>query len=114
MNQKEITTMTYKELKHKIKEEQKVLAHKIRLCKPLRKPDNWAAASEETQKLCRWNNYSWEFRHRHIIYCHMFNNTPYDAIETTIRSDNRPSTLLLDKIRKEWEAELDETLCDCA
>lgn len=106
--------MTYKELKHKIKEEQKVLAHKIRLCKPLRKPDNWAAASEETQKLCRWNNYSWEFRHRHIIYCHMFNNTPYDAIETTVRSDNRPSTLLLDKIRKEWEAELDETLCDCA
>ena len=105
--------MTYKELKHKIKEEQKVLAQKIKTCKPLRKPSIWEAASDETKKLCRWNDYSREYRHRHIIYCHMFNNTPYDAIEQP-RDDNRPSTHLLDKIRKDWEGELDEALRDCA
>jgi len=106
--------MTYKELKHKIKEEQKDLAHKIRICKPLRKPDNWAKASEETKKLCRYERYSWTFRHRHIIYCHMFNGTPYDKIETTVRENNRPYAHLLNKIRNEWEAELDEDLRDCA
>jgi hypothetical protein len=114
MNQKGKSKMTYKDLKNKIKEEQKTLAHKIRICKPLRKPCNWEAADEETRKLCRWENYSSNFRHRHIIYCHMFNNTPYDKIETTVRDNNRPNGYLLDKIRKEWEDELDEALRDCA
>ena len=105
--------MTFKELKHKIKEEQKSLAQKIKTCKPLRKPSNWEKASEEDRKLCRWNNYSWEFRHRHIIYCNMFFNTPYEKIEQP-RDDNRPSKHLLDKIRNEWEGQLDEAICNCA
>jgi len=111
--------MTYKELKHKIKEEQKSLAQKIRTCKPLRKPKNWDSASEKTKQLCNsynegWNNYGWEFRHRHIIYCNMFNNTPYDMIEQP-RDGNRPSSHLLDKIKEEWENQIDdEVVCDCA
>ena len=108
--------MTYKELRLKIKEEQKSLAQKIRICKPLRKPSNWEAASEEDKKLCQWNLYSYkrEFRHRHIIFCNMFNNTPYEAIEKP-RDDNRPSSRFLDKIRKEWESQIDdEALRDCA
>lgn len=106
--------MTYKDLKNKIKEEQKALAHKIRVCKPLRKPSSWETASEEAKKLCRWENYGWTFRHRHIVYCNMFNGTPYDKIETTVRNDNRPNTTLLSNIRKEWEEELDEALRNSA
>ena len=105
--------MTYKELKNKIKEEQKSLAQKIRICKPLRKPKNWQAASEEVRKLCRWEDYSIEYRHRHIVYCMMFNRTPYDAIENP-RGDNLPSSYLMNQIEEEWELELDEALRDCA
>lgn len=104
--------MTYKELKLQIKEEQKALAKKIRECKPLRKPKNREAASEELLKSC-WSAHSWEYRHKHIMYCNMFNNTPYDKIEQP-RDDNRPSSGYLEKIRNEWEALLDETIRDCA
>lgn len=106
--------MTYKQLKKKIKEEQKILAQKIRVCKPLRKPDNWAAASEETKKLCRWENYSYEYRHRHIVYCTFFNKTRYDLIETSVREGNSPNSYILKDIQNKWEAELDEDLRDCA
>ena len=106
--------MTYKELKKQIKEEQKQLAQKIRLCKPLRKPSNRAKASEKTRSLCRYNNYSWEYRHRHIVYCQLFNNTPYERIESKVGSDNTPSQLLLDKIKIEWLAKIDEVVCNCS
>ncbi len=108
--------MTYKELKHKIKEEQKSLAQKIRICKPLRKPKNWDSASEKTKQLCSggWGRYSWEFRHRHIIYCKMFNKTPYGMIEQP-RDHNPPSSYLLKKFKEEWESQIDdEVVCDCA
>jgi len=105
--------MNFKELKNRIKQEQKDLAQKIRICKPLRKPKNWDAASEETQKLCRWNDYSREYRHRHIIYCNMFNSTSYDLIENP-RENNIPNGNLLLRIQKQWESELDEVVCDCA
>lgn len=107
--------MTKKELKQKIKEEQKTLAQKIKRCRPLRKPHIYQAASEELQDECKhtWR-WSWEFRHKHIIYCNMFNNTPYAMIEQP-GDDNGPSSHLLDKIRKEWEDKLDEEIIrDCA
>jgi hypothetical protein len=107
--------MNFKELKNKIKQEQKDLAQKIRTCKPLRKPKNLEAASEETKQLCgysiRWH--SWEYRHKHIMYCHMFNNTPYDKIEQP-NSNNTPSGSFLNQIRREWEEKLNEVVCDCA
>lgn len=109
--------MTRKELKQKIKEEQKTLAQKIRKCRPLRKPDIYQAASSKMQEQCRsWQvqSWSWEYRHRHIIYCQMFNNTPYERIERITRDDNNPSSRLLEKYQNEWEGMLDEALRDCA
>ena len=54
------------------------------------------------------------YRHRHIIYCQMFNNTPYALIEQP-RDENKPSSYHLNDIKKRWEAELDEeTIRDCA
>ena len=109
--------MTRKELKQKIKEEQKSLAQKIKKCRPLRKPHVYEAASLEMQQQCRsWSReqFSWEYRHRHIIYCNMFNNTPYGVIEQP-RDNNRPSSRLLEKYKNEWEGMLDEeTVRDCA
>ncbi len=102
--------MTKKELKLKIKEEQKSLAQKIKRCRPLRKPDNYHKAPEKLQQECSgWAavSWSWKYRHMHIIYCNMFNNTPYDRIEQP-RDGNSPSSHMLDKIRKEWEDQIDE------
>lgn len=103
--------MNFKNLKSKIKEEQKQLAQKIRNGKSGRKPvnrksenyDDWYGL-EENQR---------QYRHKHIIYCNMFNNTPYDDIEQP-RDENLPSSWLLDRIREKWEAELDEVIRDCA
>ena len=103
--------MTYKELKNKIKEEQKVLAQIIRLGKTGRKPKN-----RNSENYSPWDQLEWnqrEYRHKHIIYCHMFNGTPYELIEQP-RDNNRPDSYKLDKIRKEWEGMLDEALRDCA
>lgn len=103
--------MTYKELKNKIKEEQKDLAQKIRLGKTGRKPKNRSDENySEWQKL-EWNQR--DYRHNHIIYCNMFNRTPYELIEQP-RDENRPKSWKLDNIRKKWEAELDEALRNCA
>jgi hypothetical protein len=109
--------MTRKELKLKIKEEQKILAQNIKRCRPLRKPHLFKAASLKIQQECLdWKVWQWshEFRHRHIIYCNMFNNTPYEKIEKP-RDNNRPSKRLLEKIRNDWEGQLDEeAIRDCA
>lgn len=110
--------MTFKELKNQIKQEQKELAQKIRICKPLRKPKNFEAASDEHKELFNrhfsWNGmYSWQYRHRHIMYCHMFNNTPYDKIEQP-SSNHTPSASFLLQIEKEWTEKLNEAVCDCA
>jgi hypothetical protein len=107
--------MTFKELKLKIKEEQKLLAQQIKLGKPLRKPrireqaDHGSMAAYEHL----WYNQA-DYRHRHIIYCHMFNGTPYDKIERP-RDNHKPSSYQLEKIRKDWESQLDEeALRSCA
>lgn len=109
--------MTRKELKQKIKEEQKTLAQNIKRCRPLRKPHLFQAASLKMQQQClSWKvqSWSWEYRHNHIAYCQMFNNTPYALIEQP-RDNNRPSSRLLDKIRNEWESKLDEEVIrNCA
>jgi hypothetical protein len=101
--------MTYKELKLQIKNELKQLAADIRIGKSLRKPRHYNQAKAEHQALAGWKceQNRWEFRHKHIIYCHMFNGTPYDDIEKP-RDNNRPDGFKLERIRKEWENLLDE------
>jgi len=121
--------MTFKELKHKIKEEQKQLAQKIRRGKYLRKPDRREDMTADDKRFYFYKGYnnnlyfydqgrvedlSSEYRHIHIMYCHMFNGTPYDKIEQP-RDENGPSGSLLDSIQKQWECEIDEeTLRNCA
>jgi hypothetical protein len=108
--------MTYKELKLKIKKEQKELAQKIRTGKSLRKPSNYKKYKGKNKDGLIWD-LSWNqnlYRHRHIVYCQMFNNTPYHKIEQP-RDENTPCSDWLESIRKKWEAEIDEeALRDCA
>jgi hypothetical protein len=98
--------MTYKELKNKIKQEQKDLALKIRELKSKRKESNYGYVE----------GLIWEkedYRHIHIMYCNFFNKTPYDKIENP-REDNGPCPVRLSKIKEGWESLLDEALRDCA
>ncbi len=98
--------MTFKELKNKIKEEQKVLAQKIKEQKSTRKEVPYGYVEG------LFSNRG-EYRHIHIMYCQFFNNTPYDMIERT--HHEYPSSWRLDDIRKRWENEIDEeALRDCA
>jgi hypothetical protein len=97
--------MTFKELKNKIKEEQKILAQKIKEQKGKRKE------SKDGYVFGLFNN-SYEYRHIHIMYCNFFNNTPYEKIEKSCHEN--PSSTLLEKIKTEWESKLNEALCDCA
>lgn len=117
--------MTFKELKQKIKEEQKQLAQLISRGKYLRKPHRRTddEVTKEDRKNYFYSSYyeyfkvtslGDDYRHRHIVYCTMFNNTPYEQIEQPAE-DNRPSQARLDNIRKLWEKELDEEVIrDCA
>lgn len=104
--------MTYKELKRHIKEEQKVLAKAIKLGKSARKPNNRNEENIGFYEALFWNRIN--YRHNHIVYCNMFNNTPYEKIEQP-RDCNKPMKHRLEKIRKEWESLLDEQIiCDCS
>lgn len=109
--------MTRKELKKQVKEEQKKTAELIKILKPARKPSVYHADSELYDAIRKEHGYcsslQWEYRHRHIMYCYYFNNTPYDAIEQPA-TNHRPDAMYLDKIKEEWEncVEVkDEDLC---
>jgi hypothetical protein len=98
--------MTYKELKNKIKEEQKDLAQKIRELKGKRKE----VSDGYVQGL--WH-YQDDYRHTHIAYCQFFNNTPYGLIEQP-REDNKPRKTKIQSHFTIWESKIDEALRDCA
>ena len=97
--------MTFKKLKHKIKEEQKSLAQIIKEKKSRRKkePYGYVPGLEYST-----NNY----RHIHIAYCTFFNQTPYGMIESNCHED--PDTDRIDELKKKWETQIDEALRDCA
>jgi len=97
--------MTKRQLKLQIKTELKSLAKDIRTGKNLRKPKN--QTGKDLSKLSRleWNRDS--YRHKHIAYCTMFNNTPYHMIECP-RDDNQPNKYTLESYKKEWEGLIDE------
>lgn len=98
--------MTYKELKNKIKEEQKDLAQKIKELKGKRKqmPSGYVEGL--------WYNQD-SYRHTHIAYCQFFNKTPYDRIEQP-QEYNKPRSHSIKSKITIWESKLDEALCDCA
>jgi len=103
--------MTYKELKRKFKDEQKSLAQAIRNGKTGRKPKNMN--SSNIADLERLDSNKDTYRHQHIIYCTLFNKTPYEVIEQP-RDNNAPSTYYLDQIKNKWKAELNEIICNRA
>ncbi len=118
--------MTFKQLKHKIKEEQKALAQLIKRGKQLRKPCNRKDITEEDRShyytaygdsdgFSYWKIESLgdDYRHTHIAYCQFFNKTPYDMIERSCHEDPRKSTIK--NYMKNWESQIDEeALRDCA
>ena len=104
--------MTFKELKLKIKEEQKNLAQQITNGKSGRKPKNRSAKNMADYNQLEWKQS--DYRHTHIMYCHFFNDTPYGLIEQP-RRGNEPISNKLDTLRNKWKGMLDEeTLRDCA
>lgn len=116
--------MTFKELKNKIKEEQKQLALKIRRGKFLRKPKNRVGMTDEDRHLYfyRYDQYkeaffngsyamSGDYRARHIAYCMFFNNTPYGMIEKPREDADYSKTLAISRSKdfiKKWKSEIDE------
>ena len=102
--------MTYRDLKNKIKEEQKTLAQQIRNGKVGRKPINRNDENYDDWDNLVWNQ--WNYRHIHIGYCEFFNRTPYEKIESF--SYESPDRNRIDRFKNEWEGQLDEALRDCA
>lgn len=99
--------MTYKELKQHIKEEQKTLAKAIKKGKSARKPDNRNEENIGFYEALFWNRIN--YRYKHVAYCNMFNNTPYEKIEQP-RDCNKINKNRLDEIKKDWESLLDEQI----
>lgn len=92
--------MTFKELKNKIKEEQKTLAQEIKEAKGKRKESQYGYVHGLDSKR---NDY----RHTHIAYCQFFNNTPYNMIEQSCHED--PSKVKIKSHMTIWESKIDET-----
>jgi len=103
--------MTFKELKNKIKEEQKTLAQNIRNGKSGRKPDNRGDDNLKDYKNLDWNRD--HYRHTHVAYCLFFNNTPYEKIENP-REENSPRSSTIESLKEKWSGEIDEALRNCA
>jgi hypothetical protein len=97
--------MNFKDLKHKIKEEQKQLAQTIRNLKSKRKEVAFGYVDGLDYKRD-------DYRHIHIAYCQFFNKTPYGMIEQTCHTD--PRSFSIERCIKAWESELDEDVRDCA
>lgn len=96
--------MTKKQLKLQIKTELKSLAQKIKEQKNKRiyVPNGYVSGLDYNRN---------SYRHKHIAYCLMFNNTPYHMIECP-RDDNKARKYLLESYEKEWKGLIDEeTIC---
>ena len=97
--------MTYKELKNKIKEEQKKRAITIRTLKTARKPHIYNSNPKLFNNLGYLENHQDTYRHTHIQYCMFFNKTEYENIE---RYTNKYlSEYTLESLKDKWESELE-------
>jgi len=98
--------MNFKELKLKIKNEQKDRAVKIRILKAARKPHVYNSNPELYDSLGNLENIQDRYRHTHIQYCMFFNRTEYENIE---RYTNKYlSQHTLDSLKDEWTDNLEE------
>jgi len=104
--------MTFKELKNKIKKEQKDRAVKIRILKAARKPHVYNSNPALYDKIGDLDSLRYNYRHVHIAYCMYFNNTKYDNIEK--KCEENPYIEKIDQYKKEWsyivEANRDEII----
>lgn len=99
--------MKPKELKLKIKEQQKQLAKDIRIGKFARKPKNRTADNRKYYEERYWNSVN--FRHTHIAYCEFFNKTPYERIESNPRNTGYPfSRTKIDNLKSKWKEIINE------
>lgn len=105
--------MTRKELKNKIKEEQKQVASSIRILKAARKPSVYESNPEFYNAFGNLESHQWNYRHTHIAYCKFFNNTPYEKIERNC--NNFPIEYEINSLMKIWEEEIsNEAVCASA
>lgn len=96
--------MKFKELKNKIKEEQKQLALDIRKGKFARKPKNRDNSNYSYYENLYWNRVN--YRHTHIAYCEFFNKTPYEKIEPNSKQEYPFNRSKIDSLKAEWEKSL--------
>ena len=105
-----------KQLKLKIKEEQKQKASSIRLLKLARKPKVFDENPTLYRSLGDLDSLRYHYRHIHIAYCEYFNNTSYEDIER--KCDDPPSENYINKLMTEWinhvKENTDEALCASA
>jgi len=106
--------MKFKELKNKIKQEQKELASQIKSLKAERK-------KAPMGYICGLDRKRYKYRYRHIAYCQFFNKTPYEKIERSCHEG--PNAFIIDDYMKEWYDQIDfitnedidlEDVRDCA
>ena len=98
--------MTFKELKLKIKIEQKKLSRTIRILKSARKPKIYSTNPKKYNSLGNLETHQYNFRHTHIAYCTFFNNTPYEKIEKICLED--PYDFKINKLKKQWDEIIQE------
>lgn len=91
--------MNFKQLKNKIKEEQKQLAKEIRELKNQRKSSPCGYVSGLDKK-------RFDYRHRHIAYCQLFFNTPYERVELYCHEE--PMQSLVDMYMDRWRSEIEQ------
>ncbi len=97
--------MTFKELKNKIKNEQKELAKEIKALKAKRKESAYGYVEGLEYRRD-------EYRHTHIAYCQFFNKTPYEKIESSCHE--APRMRNVESHMVVWESKIDEVIRDRA
>jgi len=97
--------MNFKNLKNKIKKEQKERAVSIRILKAARKPHVYLSNPELYDKLGNLERHQDKYRHTHIAYCMFFNKTKYEDIEK--HTNKYLSQHTLDGFRDKWESEME-------
>ena len=102
--------MTRKELKNKIKEEQKETASAIKILKAARKPRVFESNPDFYKAFGDLETHRFNYRNIHIAYCTFFNNTPYEKIERKCNTDKYDR--LINSLKTQWEEEIsNEVIC---
>ena len=103
--------MTRKQLLHKVKEEQKVIAREIRQLKSSRKQDKRNGRALWSIEADIWKR-KFRYRHTHIAYCE-FRGRTREQIERP-REDNLPVQQEIDKIMENWASQIETNVCASA